>query len=157
MSIAITDSNRDIILAALRNLQRDLANGSDLSEMGDIVSDGNLTQEFIDHLCDAVNPSSNGDFESYSMLVISTAHIREEDAQRFENVERLDDPRYRVHLTGYGYRVRLHQDLYQDELAELGLSEAVWNVLRFALARGYGGVEFDCDADIRDELPQFDW
>lgn len=102
------------------------------------------------------------DFEIYNTLVISTAHLpqelsgkmdREEDlfgrnGNKFEEV---------VYTNGdYGCRVWV-RGIEEGEEFEDYYPEEMVPVIKAAKELGCRWVEFDCDADIRDEFKEYEW
>ena len=157
MSAIINDSNRDVVLAALRWFQH-TRKTHDTSVVNDIADPDEASDSLIDHICEAINiPDAGSGIESYSVLVTSTGHMTQEDSQHLQGEVDTQGENYRIWPTGYGWVVRLHPDMYQNDLGDLGLSDAIWNVFYFALARGYGAVEFDRDGEFVEGLETFDW
>lgn len=145
--------NLDVILGALRWFQSSKNAELDMSEICDIVDPDTVSSSYIDVLAEQLNfGGQTRRPESYSTLVLSTAHFTVEDN------ENLNVDSHWIHQTDYGFRIKLHPTLTVRELEQVTtLSDSIKRVFDFALASGYRAVEFDRDADALDELPTFDW
>jgi hypothetical protein len=91
---------------------------------------------------------------------ISTANITQEDS---EVLTVLAVGNAAVHDTGYGFivwvpseQVDLEDHIHTYRETE-GLSESFCEALRFAFRNGCEFVNFDCDAEIIEELEKHDW
>lgn len=64
-----------VILAALKHFQRDLANGTDLTYLSDIVNHVAVSEEYIDALCESINfeePISGRGIPIYKMSAVAS-------------------------------------------------------------------------------------
>ncbi len=90
--------------------------------------------------------------ETFKTLVLSTGHVSKATAQRFEaghnKPETIDG--YMTDWSSYGWVFYCHDN---DETTPPELLQAA----AFARARDCRYILFDCDGDLIDELPQFEW
>lgn len=145
----------DVVLASLRWFQSCKNGEHDMSEIADIADPDEITSDFIDELCCALNVEREDKLESFASLVISTGHMASSDRDTLS--EMATEESSRVSNTYYGYRCRLNQEMYCQDYSGRGLSTAILKVFDFAVANGFGAIEFDCDGDTVPELEVFDW
>ncbi len=84
--------------------------------------------------------------EVRKLLVISTAHLREETAKSWD--ARRDDAT--AHPIPYGYFCYVFDD--GDDI-----EPEVWAACQLARKLGCQHIKYDCDAFIHDELETFNW
>lgn len=83
------------------------------------------------------------------MLMLSTGHVT------WETSKLLDDPQNPWVMTSqwgtYGWFVYAHDDNLDEMPGELA------HIMRYARVHGCEYILFDCDADVIDDLPVFQW
>jgi hypothetical protein len=95
--------------------------------------------------------------ETYKVAALCTAHLTEKDSELLKIAG--DDPDENMVMSReYGFFIKL----YSDEAAvndnyRHGHSEAINNIIAWALAHGVELIEFDRDAGCVDGFPTFDW
>ncbi|WP_057109420.1 hypothetical protein, partial [Citrobacter freundii] len=64
-----------------------------------------------------------------------------------------------VHGTQYGWIVRagMRGSDWKEELSEYGISKEAISNIQAILDAGFDAVQFDCDAELVDGLPAWDW
>ncbi len=100
--------------------------------------------------------------ESYKTAVISTAHVTAKDSELLPVVcfDPLTDRGLNwVHGTQYGWIVRagMRENDWKEELREYGISEETISNIQTIVDAGYDSVQFDCDAELVDGMPAWDW
>ncbi|EGK0163508.1 hypothetical protein IOJ68_001051 [Salmonella enterica] len=100
--------------------------------------------------------------ESYKTAVISTAHVTAADSERLPIAcfDPLSDRGLNwVHGTKYGWIVRagMRGNDWKEELREYGISEETISNIQTIVDAGFDAVHFDCDAELVDGLPGWDW
>lgn len=100
--------------------------------------------------------------ESYKTAVISTAHVTAADSERLPIAcfDPLTDRGLNwVHGTQYGWIVRagMRGSDWKEELSEYGISKEAISNIQAILDAGFDAVQFDCDAELVDGLPAWDW
>lgn len=100
--------------------------------------------------------------ESYKTAVISTAHVTAKDSELLPVVcfDPLTDRGLNwVHGTQYGWIVRagMRGNDWKEELREYGISEETISYIQTIVDAGYDSVQFDCDAELVDGMPAWDW
>ncbi|MDD8357085.1 hypothetical protein LAX33_12740 [Escherichia coli] len=100
--------------------------------------------------------------ESYKTAVISTAHVTAKDSELLPVVcfDPLTDRGLNwVHGTQYGWivRARMRGNDWKEELREYGISEETISNIQTIVDAGYDSVQFDCDAELVDGMPAWDW
>jgi hypothetical protein len=96
--------------------------------------------------------------EITKMLVLSTSHITAETAQLLEDRERaaIDTTSDRLPVfyskSEYGWFVYVSEDA-EDQ----GYPSDMVEVLRYARSNDCGWLMFDCDADVIEDLPAYEW
>lgn len=97
--------------------------------------------------------------ESYKTAVISTAHVTAADSERLPIA--CFDPLTDRGLNGtqYGWIVRagMRGSDWKEELSEYGISKETISNIQTILDAGYDSVQFDCDAELVDGIPAWDW
>ncbi|EJM8614652.1 hypothetical protein NR858_004221 [Salmonella enterica] len=94
--------------------------------------------------------------------VISTAHVTAADSERLPIAcfDPLTDRGLNwVHGTQYGWIVRagMRGSDWKEELSEYGISKEAISNIQAILDAGFDAVQFDCDAELVDGLPAWDW
>lgn len=94
-------------------------------------------------------------FEFYKTLVLSTAHLTESIAQdRFENMENSSF----FTKSEYGYRLYCGVESIENDVTDVQLMWAgLSHIWKKAKELGCRYVEFDCDATIYDDFPEYEW
>ena len=100
--------------------------------------------------------------ESYKTAVISTAHVTAKDSELLPVVcfDPLTDRGLNwVHGTQYGWIVRagMRGNDWKEELRDYGISQEAISNIQAILYAGYDSVQFDCDAELVDGMPAWDW
>lgn len=100
--------------------------------------------------------------ESYKTAVISTAHVTAADSERLPIAcfDPLTDRGLNwVHGTQYGWIVRagMRGNDWKEELRDYGISQEAISNIQAILDAGYDSVQFDCDAELVDGMPAWDW
>lgn len=158
-------SNRETttLLAALRFWQQHTAGMSydqAASEMPHFESETPLLDEDIGALCEKLNTADDaGSGESgstYTCMVLSTAHITEDD-DRYLRLCAQDPTNSRVMGREEGYFIKLYSDPAGLRKAFAGLSDEGLSVLEYCLSSGCRLIEIDRDVDPSDQFPVFDW
>jgi hypothetical protein len=88
--------------------------------------------------------------EIAKMLIISTAHVTENTAKKFDGMFSL--PSSGVPYKDVGWLFAVDQESIANDI-----SHDLWECLDFARRQGCQYLLMDRDADKIDELPQFDW
>lgn len=91
--------------------------------------------------------------ETYSVLVLSTAHLTKGDAQYLE--AQAADGLGMIARRSTGLFVKLYDSPRFNHYPDL--SPQANDILRQAHEAGHRMVEFDCDARAVEGLPTFDW
>ena len=100
--------------------------------------------------------------EVYKTAVISTAHVTAADSERLP-IACFDPLTHRglnwVQGTQYGWIVRagMRGSDWKEELSEYGISKEAISNIQAILDAGFDAVQFDCDAELVDGLPAWDW
>ncbi|WP_064769536.1 hypothetical protein [Escherichia coli] len=100
--------------------------------------------------------------ESYKTAVISTAHVTAKDSELLPVVcfDPLTDRGLNwVHGTQYGWIVRagMRGNDWKEELRDYGISQEAISNIQAIRDAGYDSVQFDCDAELVDGMPAWDW
>ena len=100
--------------------------------------------------------------EVYKTAVISTAHVTAADSERLPIAcfDPLTDRGLNwVHGTQYGWIVRagMRGSDWKEELSEYGISKEAISNIQAILDAGFDAVQFDCDAELVEGLPDWDW
>ncbi|HFL2289692.1 TPA: hypothetical protein ACGWUP_004041 [Salmonella enterica] len=100
--------------------------------------------------------------ESYKTAVISTAHVTAADSERLPITcfDPLTDRGLNwLHGTQYGWIVRagMRGNDWKEELRDYGISQEAISNIQAILDAGYDSVQFDCDAELVDGMPAWDW
>lgn len=100
--------------------------------------------------------------ESYKTAVISTAHVTAKDSELLPVVcfDPLTDRGLNwVHGTQYGWIVRagMRGNDWKEELRDYGISQKAISNIQAIRDAGYDSVQFDCDAELVDGMPAWDW
>lgn len=99
-------------------------------------------------------------YEIQRTLVLSTGHIPWSDAEIFDKIKDMDEHQamdyYWVETPEFGYRILVHEDSEQ-EITTTGRSVALLNLVKLARRLRCKWLLLDADADLRDDLPKFDW
>ena len=92
--------------------------------------------------------------ESYKTAVISTAHVTAADSERLPIAcfDPLDDTQY-----GWIVRAGMRGNDWKEELRDYGISQEAISNIQAILDAGYDSVQFDCDAELVDGMPAWDW
>ena len=98
-------------------------------------------------------------FETFTGVVLSTAHITREDASNM--AADAQGPGLIVDEFEYGFMVWIPRaDGVQDEGYNQRLeeySEAFRQLIHLAQQAGWRYLRLDCDAEVYEQLPTFDW
>lgn len=150
----------DLVLAAIRHLERDLRDGRDVSYLGEIADPEQLRCANLGGLGDKLNlggielAESPGDgIETYRAVALSTAHLTAQDLVALQGKSGANTM---VMERDTGFFVKL----YCCEEADITntdehYSEHLNAILVWAVEQGYQLVEFDCDAPATDLFPCF--
>lgn len=96
---------------------------------------------------------------SYTVVVMSTAHLTTEDCAAIERS--IADGEQMALKRDYGYFIKLHTDPAFKEAFESnnrhGASQTIKDIIQWAVREGFTMIEFDRDADIIPEFPTFEW
>lgn len=92
------------------------------------------------------------DLDIRSFLILSTIHVPQSVAQMLDQTPREEWPLCGGHWSSYGWFLWCH-----EEDVEGNIPPELMVVFDFARSKGCNYVLFDCDADQRDDLPQFEW
>ena len=100
--------------------------------------------------------------ESYKVAVISTAHVTQADSEILPQIsfDPITDRGHNwIHGTEYGWIVRagMRGNDWKEELREYGISEETISNIQTIVDAGFDAVHFDCDAELVDGLPAWDW
>lgn len=90
--------------------------------------------------------------EIRKILVLSTAHVREETGRMLDNTDHELWPVSGGPYGDVGWFVYAH-----DEDVDGNIPEEMMAVFEFARANGCDNVLFDCDAEVIDDLSHWDW
>ena len=97
--------------------------------------------------------------EIAKMLTLSTAHISEESVVMLEREVDKDKMGLIVYTKGeFGFWIYCPAALIEDE--EYGkeyIPEDIWNCMKLAQDNDCTWLCLDCDGEIIDELPTFEW
>lgn len=129
------------------------------------VDTGEFLHDILVHaqpyMVNADKPGS--EYETYTVMVVSTAHITQQDNERLPL--HLDpEPGRIASLVGddtrYGYLVYCGAedfDAAMDDARDAGFSDALINLLTIAHKRGCRYLNLDRDGEVYDDLPTFEW
>jgi len=111
--------------------------------------------ELEDHTAQ-INTDSKGiaPTEDYKVVVLSTAHLTEEDRDAL--AEAVADGEQMVLQRETGFYLKLYPEDTPDNFRH-GHSDSIKNIIRWAHQAGYRMIEFDCDAAVMQGFPVFDW
>lgn len=93
--------------------------------------------------------------DQYKVISVCTSHIEDSDRLAL-NALTENSEHTMISSTIYGWRVKLYEELKLN-LEYLGISMAVKRILFAAHKAGFRMVEFDCDAERYENLPEFEW
>jgi len=93
------------------------------------------------------------DRESYKVLVLSTAHLRDYDIQRLTHKAR-DPDNNMVMERDTGFFIKFYEDIDLDQDEKQSLNFNV--IVATALAEGFRMLEFDRDAPVYDDFASYE-
>ena len=85
-------------------------------------------------------------------LVISTGHITEKDIYILDHKNEYSSTVIQ-HPNGYGTIIHIHSDIKISS----NFSKEFKNIIKIALNLNCQWINFDCDGEIYEELPLFEW
>ena len=95
------------------------------------------------------------------MLDMSTCHIEHKDAKVLDYADNLlvvhKYPEGFFVVVPEGTKTRLLPADTRRALHKFGYSAAMTNLLSICLNQGYQLIRLDCDGQVYDQLPKFDW
>lgn len=91
--------------------------------------------------------------EFTKMLTLSTGHIQESTAKFLDNEERQDLVVYQKET--YGWFIYLKTEHIQEELKRI--PEELAKLIVLAKENDCSWLCLDCDGEVEEELPSFDW
>jgi hypothetical protein len=104
--------------------------------------------------------AQNSNFEIHRMLVVSTAHCTEEEAERFTSFYELGSDENHQWMASFvrdeGWIVYTDQYFRRDHGFD-GLSDGLRGILEIAYEQGVDWVMFDRDADLILGVPFYEW
>lgn len=151
----------DLVLAAIRHLERDLRDGRDVSYLGEIADPGQLRCANLGELGDKLNfgdvalsESPGKGVETYRTVALSTAHLTAQDLVALQSKS---GGSTMVMERDTGFFVKL----YCCEETEITNTDERYSdhlnaILAWAVEQGFQLVEFDCDAPAVDLFPCFE-
>lgn len=151
----------DLVLAAIRHLERDLRDGRDVSYLGEIADPGQLRCANLGDLGDKLNlgnielSTSPGEgVETYTAVALSTAHLTAQDLIALQSKS---GGSTMVMERDTGFFIKL----YCCEVASVSntdehYSEHLNAIVTWAADQGFQLVEFDCDAPAVNLFPCFE-
>ncbi len=93
--------------------------------------------------------------ETYKVVAISTGHISERDAKLLtEAAESGEDDMVMARPTGFFIKF---VDSPESDDCRHGESDEIKNIILWAKAHGFQMIEFDSDATVYDQFPEFHW
>ena len=95
--------------------------------------------------------------EIYKTLVVSTGHIQKKDYDLL--MEGSVNPAVVFYSYEYGWNVHVPEDVEErkNQIIKDGWSKDFLNLMFTAKEHGCAYLSLDCDGNLYDELPQFDW
>jgi len=98
------------------------------------------------------------ELEFQKILVLSTAHLTEEDNDFLSNEEYSENLDCVIDETPYGWMVHIskNKDELFSEVHRL-LSENFRKAMELAFINDCDWVRFDCDGNVVEELKSYDW
>lgn len=93
------------------------------------------------------------------VLVLSTAHLKQEEAERLDDEDSFALLSYMRWDYGWQFYVSLDTELetLQKNWASLGLSEGFYSALSLAYKLGCEWLRLDTDGDTDEDLPHYEW
>ena len=148
----ISQNHLDVMLAALRHLQRSIHEQESLNYLSDIADLSIITPQQIEVLCEEINkPYADG---TYRVIVLITAHLTSDDNEWLDIQSSVAS---RIIARSGGYLIKLPSDDVDDFMSDHSFSENLQQIINWGINAGFGMIEFDCDADIQPHLPVYDW
>ena len=100
----------------------------------------------------------------YSMMDMSTEHITKETAELLEQ-NKIDAIVYYAKLVDrgdctkgcYGWFIHIPEDELEYDALKRELPSELYNIIDFAYRYGCAWINMDCDGEIIDELPTYEW
>lgn len=145
-------SKAEVVLAALRHLQRAVESKEDLSYLSDIIDPESLRHSPIDPLCEEINLGLVE--EHYQVAAMSTSHLTEEDRDAL--IASIEQGEQMVLQRQAGFFLKLYAEGSPENYRH-GVSDTLSDIIRWAVQSGYRMIEFDADADVLPQFPVFEW
>lgn len=152
----VINANLPLILAALRSYQHLLETGGTNAAIDSTILDGQIVApDEIDELCEAlVFGSTSTGPEQYRTVVVNIGHIRLRDAGVLSDA--VGNGLQTVFERDSGFFIRLMAEV-PESLSFEGQSDALGDLLAWAVREGYGAVQIDALAPVVEAFPVFDW
>lgn len=152
-----SDTIKEAIQAALEFLKVKLIDAAIAKELPDDLKNLDFSR-LIDLNCTPAQKVEGAVIiEKYSVVAMSTAHLTEMDSKAL-SIAAKDSEENMVMERSTGYFIKLYQgDDSKCSNFRHGHSDAIQDIIQWAINSGYGMIEFDCDAPTLSLFPVFDW